>query len=314
MTNVTLKHLRAFVSIARDNSFSKAATSLNISQSALTSAINNLEIEIGIRLFHRTTRFVELTEQGRNFLPTAHRLLEELDTSIEDLRATTDRENGLVVIAANPGFINTVVVPAVKVLSKTHPGIRVRLVESTGEALLKRIATGEVDFGVSPLWQPTESLKARLLLKDALGILCSKTHSLSHKKDFVTWAELSGHRVILPCAISACASSSITTLRVSKLLLAPAYEVFGASATISLVASGVGVAVLPGMALGPSLQADLTFKPLKEPRKLREIHYVRSDRRPLTHAAELVSDLMLKEVRKLPFGDSFIPAPRLLAS
>jgi DNA-binding transcriptional LysR family regulator len=187
-------------------------------------------------------------------------------------------------------------------------------VESTGEALLKRIATGEVDFGVSPLWQPTESLKARLLLKDALGILCSKTHSLSHKKDFVTWAELSGHRVILPPRNLGVRQFIDHDTRVSKLLPAPAYEVFGASATISLVASGVGVAVLPGMALGPSLQADLTFKPLKEPRKLREIHYVRSDRRPLTHAAELVSDLMLKEVRKLPFGDSLIPAPRLLAS
>jgi len=280
----------------------------------MTSAINNLEAEIGVRLFDRTTRFVELTAQGKLFLPTAHRLLEELTTSIDNLRAASDRENGLVVVAANTAFINTVVIPAVKILSKTHPGIRVRLLESSGEALLRRIATGEADFGVSPLWQPTESLKARLLLKDILGVLCRKDHPLARQRDFVTWAELNGHRIILPPRSLGVRQFMDHDARVSKVLPAPSYEVFGVSATMSLVASGVGIAVLPGMAIGPSLQTDLTFKPLKEPRKLREIHYVRSERRALTPAAELVSDLMLQEIRKLPFGESLIPAPWLLRS
>src|ERR1700731_1618803 len=101
MKNVTLKQLRAFVTIAHEKSFTRAAGRLNISQSALTLGIRDLEAELALRLFDRSTRSVQPTTQAEVFLPVAIRLLDELDHAVDDLRAVAGRRKGSAVVSAN---------------------------------------------------------------------------------------------------------------------------------------------------------------------------------------------------------------------
>ncbi|MCG8356733.1 MAG: LysR family transcriptional regulator, partial [Kiloniellales bacterium] len=98
--NVTLRHLRAFVEVAHQGAFTRAAQALALSQPALTVVINQFETELGFKLFDRTTRRVRLTQEGERFLPTAEHLLDDFDQALEDLRAVSERRRGKVAIAA----------------------------------------------------------------------------------------------------------------------------------------------------------------------------------------------------------------------
>lgn len=94
--NVTLRQLRAFVAVAQEQSFTRAAARLHVTQSTLTASIQALESEIGMRLFDRSTRSVLATPQGQQFLPAAERMLRELQEALEEMRQTADRRRGSV--------------------------------------------------------------------------------------------------------------------------------------------------------------------------------------------------------------------------
>ena len=92
--NITQRHLRTFVIVARYGSFNKAAEELSRTQPAITLAIKQLEEFVGLKLLDRTTRRVIPTAEGENFMPIAERLVRDFDTAISDLKATAERRIG----------------------------------------------------------------------------------------------------------------------------------------------------------------------------------------------------------------------------
>src|SRR3954449_10895447 len=98
--NVELRQLRAFVVVARFSSFTRAADLLNLTQPALTVQIRQLEQSLGVKLFDRNTRTVELTRIGREMLPVLERLLGEFDTVVANAQEMADLRYGTVRIAA----------------------------------------------------------------------------------------------------------------------------------------------------------------------------------------------------------------------
>ena len=90
MNNISIRHIRAFLAVARDGSFTRAAESLHLTQSTLTGTIKQLEEQAGLTLFDRTTRQVLLSGEGERFLPVAERLLSDFDTAMTDLRAVAE--------------------------------------------------------------------------------------------------------------------------------------------------------------------------------------------------------------------------------
>jgi len=102
VNNTSIRHIRAFLAVARDGSFTRAAESLHLTQSTLTGTIKQLEEQAGLTLFDRTTRQVLLSGEGERFLPVAERLLSDFDTAMTDLRAVAEQQQGQVGIAASP--------------------------------------------------------------------------------------------------------------------------------------------------------------------------------------------------------------------
>ena len=92
--NISLRHLRAFSAVAEAESFTAAARQLFLTQSTLTKTIRELEQEIGLALFERTTRKVVLTTQGNAFLPVARRLLNDFELLLSDLREKSAGSSG----------------------------------------------------------------------------------------------------------------------------------------------------------------------------------------------------------------------------
>src|SRR5436309_14085331 len=98
--DVSSRQLRAVIALAQFRSFVAAAASLGVSQPALSRAVQGFERSLGIALFSRSTRRVSLTAAGRDFLPTAERLLNDLDRHLGRMRELADQQRGYVVVAS----------------------------------------------------------------------------------------------------------------------------------------------------------------------------------------------------------------------
>ena len=151
--NITLRHLRTFIIVARQGSFNLAAQELSRTQPAVTLAIKQLEEFVGIKLLERTTRSVAPTNEGENFLPIAERLVRDFDSAIYDLRATAERRVGHVSIAIVPSVATNLLPPIIKTFSNAYPGINLHLDDDSSRGVQQRVERNEVDFGVGSMWQ-----------------------------------------------------------------------------------------------------------------------------------------------------------------
>jgi DNA-binding transcriptional LysR family regulator len=296
MPNVTLKQLRAFTTIARERSFTRAAVLLGVSQSALTIAVRELETELGLRLLDRSTRSVELTQQAVEFLPAVERVLGELNHSLEDMRTLAERRKGSVVIAAAASFITYVLAPAVAKLARTYPGIAVRLNEETTETVARRVQDGEADFGITTLWRPLDGLDGELLLKDRLGVVSPRGHPLAVHTGNLRWRHLSPYPVVSLSRGAGVRELIDHTKAVAAVLRPPTYEVSSIFVLKALIERSVGIAVLPAFAARAVMTDALVFRPVYQPSVERELFVIRRKARSLTPASLQVARLMMEEL------------------
>src|SRR5262245_14245207 len=143
-----VRHMKAFLEVARCGNFTRAAEELHICQPALTVQIKQLEQLLGVKLFDRDKRHVALTQPGRDLLRPIERVL----TDIEGIRVASHefagRQRGIVTIAALPSIAARVLPAVIRRLNIERPGIAVRLVELIGTKIVDAVKAGEVDFGI----------------------------------------------------------------------------------------------------------------------------------------------------------------------
>jgi LysR family carnitine catabolism transcriptional activator len=101
---VSYKNMRAFIEVAQSATFAEASKRLFLSQPALSTAIKNMETQLGGKLFTRTTRRIQLTPEGINFLPKAKRVLADYDAALEDVRNLFKVQQGSLTVSAMPSF------------------------------------------------------------------------------------------------------------------------------------------------------------------------------------------------------------------
>src|SRR5882724_12423660 len=143
MPMLPLNALRAFEATARHLSFSKAAEELHVTPAALSHQIRGLEDLLGLKLFHRRSRAIELTEAARLIYPGIRNGFENLRTAVEQLdRARQDR---ILVVSASPGLTAKWLVPRIYRFLAQHPDIDPRISASTGYA---NFGTDGVDVGI----------------------------------------------------------------------------------------------------------------------------------------------------------------------
>ncbi len=260
--NITVRQLRAFVMIAHERSFTKAAARLNVTQSALTSSIKVFESVLGLRLFDRTTRVVELTAYGERFAATAERILEDMGRALDDLRSHAERQHGLVVIAATATVINYLLVPALRQLSEQYPGIRVRLIEELTDGAVDRLRNAEIDLALTTLERPEADVDAIPILRDRFELVCSPHHPLAKDRSTLQWSAFSRHE-----AVGLSQQSGIRGLLDGHHLGQNAvrdmrYEVSSVAGLKSMVESNLGIAAVPGLIASEMVQSGIVRRSL----------------------------------------------------
>jgi DNA-binding transcriptional LysR family regulator len=145
MSRTDLNDIVAFLAVARERSFTRAAARLGVSQSALSQTVRGLEARLGLRLLTRTTRSVAPTEAGERLLRAAGPRLEEIDAELAALSELRDKPSGTVRITAHDHAIQAVLWPALKKLLPNYPDINVEIIIDYG---LTNIVAERYDAGV----------------------------------------------------------------------------------------------------------------------------------------------------------------------
>src|SRR6266849_231687 len=145
---MNLRHLRTFVSIADAGGFARAANRLNLSQPALSRQIRALETELGVPLFDRIGRRVQLTSEGQDLLRRSRRLLVEVESFTERAGALKKGESGILRVGAAPQVIENTLSGFLGPYRRRHPGIEVQLAEEGGSDLPRRLDRGELNLAL----------------------------------------------------------------------------------------------------------------------------------------------------------------------
>lgn len=145
MPRENLNDLTAFLAVARDRSFTKAAAKLGVSRSALSHTLRSLEARLGLRLLTRTTRSVSVTAAGERLVQSVGHRFEEIEAELEALSELRDRPAGTIRITAHEHPVNTVLVPRLRKFLSEHPDINIEVAIDYG---LTDIVAERFDAGV----------------------------------------------------------------------------------------------------------------------------------------------------------------------
>jgi DNA-binding transcriptional LysR family regulator len=192
---MNLRHLRAFATIADVGGFARAATRLHLSQPALSRQIRALEADLGVPLFDRVGRRVQLTSQGEDLLQRGRRLLAEAASLSERARELKSGETGILRVAATPQVIENLLAPFLIHYRCRHPGVEVHLVEDGGARLLGRLERGEAHLSIMPAG--TTRFEGRLLYPMHVIAALPSAHRLA-RQAVLEIAELADEPLLLP--------------------------------------------------------------------------------------------------------------------
>lgn len=287
----TLADLSAFVTVGELQSFAAAAKVLNLSQPALSRRISHLEDRLGVRLFDRTTRSVELTALGRRFMGDMRSLMENLDRSVVGLHDVAHLEAGDVTIGCVFSAVHHFLPAVIRSFRADHPNVLVRIVEEGADEVLESVKQGEADFALNYTGMQDPEVDFDPLLKEPFVLACPSGHALAGRRS-VSWAELADH----PYALVSHASRNRILIDQALAGLGriprPVCEVRHVSTLVGLVENGLAVAVVPQLALPPRRTA-VVGVPIDKPSITRTIGMIRRKGRSLSPAAQALSRLVI---------------------
>lgn len=292
--NVTLRHLRSFIEVARRGNFTRAAEALSVSQPALTITINQFEEGLGVKLFDRTTRRVRLTSEGAEFLPTAQRLIEDFDAAIAGMRDVAERRRGRVGLAALPSVAVRLLPRIVAHFSQAHPGIQIHLHDDNASGVELRVRRNEVDFGIGSLWAPNPELEFRVLITDSFGVVCRADHRLGRERGPIAWRAIADEPFLGLAADTGIRPLLDAAKTLPDNVRAPRYEVSNTATLEGMLKAGLGITALPALAMPADGASGLVFRPLQRPALRREIGLITRKGRSLSPAAQRLHDLIVE--------------------
>jgi DNA-binding transcriptional LysR family regulator len=179
MIDFTSRQLRAFLLVAQHRSFSRAAGALFITPSGLSLLIRELEKLLGVRLFDRTTRHVELTASGIELLASVQCNLQELDGAMLRVgRAATEAGTSLSV-GAPPLLMTSVLAPAIKEFQSHHADLRFQLFDSDTANVMERVRSGALDMGMGVFFKHLPGIRRTPLFRFSLMVIRAESRHQS---------------------------------------------------------------------------------------------------------------------------------------
>jgi DNA-binding transcriptional LysR family regulator len=281
--NVSLRQLRVFLAVAQQRHFRRAAEHLYLSQPAVSRHVAELEAELGVRLFDRSTREVAPTDTGRYLESAIERVLDELEEVLEHVHSEGERRRGKIRIAAVPTLSASLMPACIADCAREYPGLAIQLHDQAQTLVLDSVRGGEVDFGLAIEPQEAGDLDGEVIMHDPFCLACHPDHPLARHKT-VTWKKLQGQPLVLLDYSSG-----------SRRLIDQALHKHGVQAQVvqqtghthtafRMVEAGLGVTVTPMLSSPPPTLAVRRLIPTER----RAVSLIRRRQRSLSPLAALV--------------------------
>lgn len=190
-----IRELKAFQVVAKELNFRKAAEILGMSQPPLTRIIGNLEANLGVRLFHRTTRSVELTGEGIYLLHRSREIVEKIECLTKELRSLKKINKQTINVSLHHAAIHSEIPRLISSFKLQFPGININLVQVRGSQLEKKLLLGELDMAIGVLQPKSLQLSHLEINHQELGLLISNDNILS-RKQCLKLSDLDGETLI----------------------------------------------------------------------------------------------------------------------
>jgi DNA-binding transcriptional LysR family regulator len=290
--------VQAFVAVAEQGGFQKAADVLHITQTAVTQRLRNLENSLGVTLIERTTRSVGLTRIGRDFLPQARRLLAELSAALTEIRETGRAARGDVSIACVPTVGVQYLPRILQEYAARYPENRVKVLDHASSGVAEAVLRREAEFGINISGGHAPDLVSLPLLEDQFVLICRDDHPLARKRR-VTWRQLEPHALIFAGQVSGNRVLLDAALANDGLALNFNYEVQRSSTAVGLVEEGVAAAVVPRLAMQRGAYPRIRVIPLVEPMITRSLVLVARKGTRLSPAAQALYDMFRDRAESL---------------
>ncbi|CAK15268.1 LysR family transcriptional regulator [Pseudomonas entomophila] len=289
---MNVKQLRAFVTVAKYQSFAQAGEHLHVSQPALSLTIKALEDNLGGALLTRTTRSVSLTPEGEVLLPLARRLLADWDDTEELLRQRFTLQLGRVSVAAMPAFAGNLLPQSLKVFRQRYPKVNVTVHDVINEQVLELVRHRRVELGIGFEPERSEALRFHPLYMDRFVAVVPADSPLARQPQ-VRWQELLAQDFIALQRPSAVRLLLEQHLAANHGKLAVAFESHQLSTVGRMVASGLGVSAVPALCIGQMQELGARCVALVEPTVERRIGVIALSDHKLSKAAEALLDVLL---------------------
>lgn len=266
-----LRHLRYFVAVADEQSFTRAAERLHISQPPLSRQIQDLEEELGTPLFERGSRPLKLTEAGRFFYGHATRLLEQAAQAARATRRVARMERRLVI-----GFVGSTMYGAmprlVRLFRAERPQTELSLVEMSTLDQIEALKAGRIDVGFGRIRRDDPTVKREVLREERLVAAIPIEHALAIPEQPIILAALANEDILVypKSPRPSYADQVLALFRDQGLEPGTVHEVQEIQTALGLVAAGMGICVVPtGVSrLRPD---EVVYRPLSDPQAVSPI-------------------------------------------
>lgn len=256
-----IRVLEYFLAVAREESITKAAKVLSMTQPPLSRQLKELEDELGKQLFIRGNKKVTLTEEGILLRKRAEELIELMEKTKEEIRSSEERIHGTVLIGAGESDAVSFLARTARRLQMSHPDISYHLYSGDATSITEKLDHGLIDFGL--LVEPVDISKyeyLRLPVKDTWGVLMRRDSPLAVKDQILAedlWEKplIVSHQIYDSSELSSWFQRDIRKLHITA-----AYElVYNAT---HFVKSGCGYALSLDKLINTTGESELTFRPL----------------------------------------------------
>jgi LysR family carnitine catabolism transcriptional activator len=310
--NISAHVLRAFLALADCRHFTRAAERCNLSQSAFSHLIQRLEQEVGAALFNRTTRSVTLTAEGELFAERARRLLADIEASFVDLKDRAAGRKGRVSVAALPSLAANVLPGIFAAYRSRFPGVALELFDCLSDRCLECLRDGRVDFALTAPGTRLAEFDARLILSEGFYLVCRRDHPLAARKK-LELEDLAGFELIHLARLSSVRQHVEPALGKIGIRYS-GFEVEQLATVAGLVASGLGISLVPELTLFQFRRPELAAIPVEGRNLARPIFVVKRKHvalsRPADTLLKMIEEKFSVKLRDVP-AKAGRPAKRL---
>ena len=279
-----MHQLRYLVAVARQGNFSRAAEYCHVSQPSLSQQIQKLEEELGERMFDRLKTSVKLTPHGELFLRRAHRILDEAEAARREAADAKELLRGTVTLGVLPTIAPYLLPSVLAKFTAKYPGVDLIVVEDTTARLLKSCLACEIDWVLASHPIADDRLELRELFTEELVLALPPGHPLTRRKT-VSAADLEGESLIVMKEGHCLGDQVLRFCDLRDLHPRISFRSAQLETVQALVTNGLGLSLVPAMAVKPSMAAGPVYRSFAAPRPERKIVALWPKQRPPGRAA-----------------------------